>query len=108
MTPSMQSLLVALLFASQSLAAPHVKKDYVPDFPGQSPATNTTTSKVKRSTLPTFPGYEYISCYTDSQTHRTLQGKTTSDPSMTIEMCASFCTGGEGERAVLSSLLTKM
>ena len=133
-----RSLLVAFLFASQSLAAPHVvKKDYTFTIPGASP-TNSTSKKVKRDNLPaphvvkkdytftvpgaipsnstskkvkrddllTFLGFQYVSCYLDDPQYPTLQGPKTSDPGMTIEMCASFCSGKQ-HRHDLSSSLTR-
>ena len=111
-----QSLLVAFLFASQSLAAPQspaapyvIKKDFIPTFNGAiSPSSNSSSQKVKRdTTLPSFPGYEYKSCYTDCTTDRTLQGPQITDPGMTIEMCAAFCNGKQHRRDLSSSSLTR-
>lgn len=110
-----QSLLAAFLFASQaltapqSLAAPHVvKKDLISTFPGASPPSNSSSQKVKRdANLPSFPGYEYKSCYTDCTDHRTLQGPHTSDPGMTIEMCAAFCNGKQHRHDLSSLSLTR-
>ena len=104
-----QSLLVAFLFASQSLAAPQsLATPYAIIFPGASPSSNSSSQKVKRdTTLPSFPGYEYKSCYVDCSDRRTLQGPQTSDPAMTIEMCAAFCSGKHHRHDLSSSPLTK-
>lgn len=38
-------------------------------------------------------GYTYNGCYTDSSSSRAMSGASTVSMSMTVEMCASFCSG---------------
>ncbi|USW48743.1 Putative carbohydrate-binding WSC, PAN/Apple domain, alpha/Beta hydrolase [Septoria linicola] len=45
------------------------------------------------STPETIGNYYYASCYTEATSGRALTGKGTSSPSMTLEYCASFCSG---------------
>jgi len=38
-------------------------------------------------------GYNFYSCVTDIRSARTLSAKTTSNSAMTLEMCATYCSG---------------
>ncbi|KAF1988457.1 class II peroxidase [Aulographum hederae CBS 113979] len=42
---------------------------------------------------PNITGFNYLGCYTDRQDNRTLGGTSTSNSSLTVEFCATFCTG---------------
>ena len=58
---------------------------------------NSYLSLYVREIIPqtTVPGgYQYIGCYIDDSSSRTLSAKSTSDNyAMTLETCASFCQG---------------
>jgi hypothetical protein len=53
-------------------------------------APSTQTAPV---TVPTAGTFANIGCYTDAASPRTLSDRSTSDDNMTVEKCASFCSG---------------
>lgn len=62
--------------------------------------SSTTTTSSSVSATPTGPSikqtvgsYSYQGCYTEATTGRALKEKTYANDSMTLESCASFCTG---------------
>ncbi|KAF4624790.1 hypothetical protein G7Y89_g13381 [Cudoniella acicularis] len=64
------------------------------------PVSNSTVSPSSVSPIPTGPiipptigNYQYVDCHSDNITIRTLQGGFVGLAAMTIENCASICTG---------------
>lgn len=56
-------------------------------------STSSITKYAAPSTPATIGSYSSIGCYTDSQVNRTLISISTSMTTMTLERCASFCSG---------------
>ncbi|KAF1969272.1 heme peroxidase [Bimuria novae-zelandiae CBS 107.79] len=52
-----------------------------------------TNSKYSAPVEPSMPGYEYKGCYSEGSNTRALLTKSFNAPDMTVEQCASLCTG---------------
>lgn len=64
---------------------------------GSATSTSSTSAPTATQTGPAIVqsvgAYSYVGCYTESTTGRALNLKTYANNSMTVESCATFCTG---------------
>jgi hypothetical protein len=59
-------------------------------------ASSTISSSTTTSATPTasgISGYSYVACWTDNPSDRTLSALSEVNYALTLEMCASFCSG---------------
>lgn len=56
--------------------------------------TTTAGPAAPAAPVATVLGYAYQGCYTDNVPQRVLSGRVSTDPAMTLEMCATFCKNG--------------
>ena len=54
--------------------------------------TAATTSTVP-STVQTAGSYQFLACYNETSAGRTLSSSSFANDSLTVEMCAAFCSG---------------
>jgi hypothetical protein len=58
-----------------------------------STRSSTTSHPTSQPTIPSVGGYNYVGCFTEATSGRALNLASKTDKAMTLEECASYCSG---------------